>query len=101
MALTDELTAFFDDYIAKWNRNDAAGLKAMWDMDEPEPIYVAEEREPLIGWPAKTFSAIDRSGNNPGCWCTTAIPRCCARDNEQDSSRSAIRCRWRFGASAT
>ena len=52
MALHDELQAFFDDYFAKWNRNDGAGLKALWDLDEPEPIYVAEEREPLIGWPA-------------------------------------------------
>ena len=52
MALHDELQAFFDDYVAKWNRNDSAAMKALWDLDEPEPIYVAEEREPLIGWQA-------------------------------------------------
>jgi hypothetical protein len=65
MALHDEITAFLDDYVAKWNAYDSTGLKAMWDADEREPIYVAEEREPLIGWAAlEAYWAAGASGGS-------------------------------------
>ncbi|MCB2109217.1 MAG: nuclear transport factor 2 family protein [Rhodobacteraceae bacterium] len=52
MSLHDEIKAVLDDYIAKWNVYDIPGMKALWDSDEAEPIYVAEERDPIIGWQA-------------------------------------------------
>ncbi len=47
-----EISAVLDDYMTRWSASDMDGLQQLWDADEPSPIYVAEEREPLIGWEA-------------------------------------------------
>jgi len=47
-----ELAAFLDAYFEAWNRYNVPAMRAMWDEDEPMPIYLAEECEPHIGWPA-------------------------------------------------
>ncbi|MCS7002309.1 MAG: nuclear transport factor 2 family protein [Dehalococcoidia bacterium] len=66
-------TALVDAYAACWSRRDFAGLKALWDTDDPGPLYLAEEiLEPLIGW-----DAIDRywamtSGLVTRMWMRTA-----------------------------
>jgi len=50
--LYDDIRAVLDRYVERWNAWDMAALRALWDPEEPEPIYVAEEREALIGWEA-------------------------------------------------
>jgi hypothetical protein len=35
--------------MARWSASGMEGLQELWDADEPDPIDVAEEREPLIG----------------------------------------------------
>jgi hypothetical protein len=46
------IAAVLDEYFTRWSASDMEGLQELWDADEPDPIYVAEEREPLIGWEA-------------------------------------------------
>jgi hypothetical protein len=48
--LQEEIQSVLDTYVAHWNDYDADAMIAMWDRDEPEPIYVAEEIDPLRGW---------------------------------------------------
>lgn len=50
--LQDDIQSVLDTYVAHWNNYDADAMAAMWDHDEPEPIYVAEEIDPLRGWAA-------------------------------------------------
>lgn len=48
----EAVEAVITRYEHCWGRLDFAGLRELWDPDEPEPIYVAEElREPAIGYP--------------------------------------------------
>ncbi|MEE4185556.1 MAG: nuclear transport factor 2 family protein [Gammaproteobacteria bacterium] len=50
-ALSAELDAVLNDYEDLWNAQDPAGLIAMWDQDDPEPFYLAEEQDEWrIGW---------------------------------------------------
>ena len=50
-ALTAEIDAALNDYEALWDRQDPAGLIDMWDQDDPEPFYLAEEQDEWrIGW---------------------------------------------------
>lgn len=50
--LSETITNVLTTYIDLWNDYDVEPMIAMWDEDEPAPIYVAEEREPLHGWDA-------------------------------------------------
>ena len=50
-ALTAEIDAFLNEYEALWDRQDPAGLIALWDQGDDEPFYLAEEQnEWRIGW---------------------------------------------------
>ncbi|MDA0368345.1 MAG: nuclear transport factor 2 family protein [Proteobacteria bacterium] len=51
-SLHDELGGFLRTYEAAWRGGNYDAVRALWDSDEPEPIYVAEESAPLIGWAA-------------------------------------------------
>jgi ketosteroid isomerase-like protein len=49
--LSAEITAFLDRYAEIYNRQDYPALLAMWDRDDPNPIYMAEEIDPpMQGW---------------------------------------------------
>jgi hypothetical protein len=49
--LTAEIDAALDIYEALWDRQDAAQLVEMWDTDDDQPFYLAEEQfEWRIGW---------------------------------------------------
>lgn len=62
--LHEEIAAFLDSYFEAWNRYDVPAMQAHWDEDEPTPVYVAEECEPHIGWPAILgYWNVDRSGS--------------------------------------
>ncbi len=64
MSVEDEIATFLDRYFAAWNRYDVAAMTALWDEDEATPIYLAEESEPRIGWPAiRAYWGIDRSAS--------------------------------------
>lgn len=52
MAIDGDIAAFLDQYRACWGRGDYDGVLALWDEAEPNPIYVAEEADPCIGWDA-------------------------------------------------
>ena len=62
MSIDQEIAVFVADYVRLWNAYDVPAMRAMWDEAEESPIYVAEESEPMIGWPAvRAYWAIDRS----------------------------------------
>lgn len=57
-----EITSLLDTYFEAWNRYDVPAMRELWDEDEPTPIYLAEECEPHIGWPAiLKYWNVDRS----------------------------------------
>lgn len=50
-ALTAEIDAVLNEYEALWDKQDPAGLAALWDLNDPEPFYLAEEQDEWrIGW---------------------------------------------------
>ena len=51
-SLTGEIEAVLAAYVEAWNDYEMRTLRRMWDAEEAEPIYVAEECDPLIGWEA-------------------------------------------------
>jgi len=54
--LDAEITAFLASYAAAYNRQDYAALLGMWDTDDPNAFYMAEEIDPpMQGW--KTIRA--------------------------------------------
>ena len=49
--LTAEIDAVLNEYEALWDKQDTAGLIALWDQNDPEPFYLAEEQDEWrIGW---------------------------------------------------
>lgn len=49
--LTEEIEAFLASYAEAYNRQDYETLLSMWDQDDPDPIYIAEEiNPPMQGW---------------------------------------------------
>lgn len=57
-----EITAYLDAYFAAWNVYDVAAMTALWDEDEANVLYLAEECEPHHGWPAiQAYWGVDRS----------------------------------------
>lgn len=49
--LSAEIDAMLDEYEALWDKQDPAGLIELWDQDDPEPFYLAEEQADWrIGW---------------------------------------------------
>ncbi|NQV81498.1 MAG: hypothetical protein HQ495_13160 [Alphaproteobacteria bacterium] len=51
-SLHDELEGLLRTYETAWRGGNYDALRALWDSDEREPIYVPEESAPLIGWTA-------------------------------------------------
>ncbi|MCP4001518.1 MAG: nuclear transport factor 2 family protein [Gammaproteobacteria bacterium] len=50
-ALTAEIDAVLNEYEVLWDKQDPAGLAALWDQNDPEPFYLAEEQDEWrIGW---------------------------------------------------
>lgn len=50
-ALDAEITDFLGRYAAAYNRQDYAALLALWDRDDPDVFYIAEEIDPpMQGW---------------------------------------------------
>lgn len=60
--LDGEITAFLARYADAYNREDYSALLGMWDQDDPNVFYMAEEIDPpMHGW--KTIRAyFSRSG---------------------------------------
>jgi ketosteroid isomerase-like protein len=52
--LTRELEAIVAEFTRAWNEKDFPALRALWDPDVAEPVYVPEEADRLIGWDAVT-----------------------------------------------
>lgn len=48
----DEVRAALMAYIATWNSGDVSKLVCHWDRNLQDPIYVAEESDPFVGWAA-------------------------------------------------
>jgi ketosteroid isomerase-like protein len=49
--LSQELQAWLDTYAEIYNRQDYAALLKLWDQDDPDVIYMAEEIDPpMHGW---------------------------------------------------
>jgi ketosteroid isomerase-like protein len=49
--LAAEIQAFLERYAEIYNRQDYAALLAMWDRDDANPVYMAEEIDPpMQGW---------------------------------------------------
>ncbi len=64
--LKQELSEFLARYAALYNRQAYAELLEMWDTDDPDIFYMAEEVDPpMYGWPAiKAY--FDRPGSLDG-----------------------------------
>ena len=45
LSLDTEITAVIDALEAAWKAHDFATIKALWDTDDPQPVYIAEEAE--------------------------------------------------------
>ena len=50
MSVEEEIGAVLAEIESCWKRHDFGGLRALWDADEPRPIYVAEEAPALTSW---------------------------------------------------
>ncbi len=50
--LKDDIGTLLDRYVAHWNAWEMDAVRGLWDPDEAEPIYVAEESPALVGWDA-------------------------------------------------
>ena len=62
MPLHDEISTFLDAYFLALNAYDVPAMKGLWDEEETQPIYLAEESDPHIGWDAILgYWNIDRS----------------------------------------
>jgi hypothetical protein len=62
--LTAEIDAFLNEYEAQWDLQDTARLAELWDQDDPEPFYLAEEQaEWRIGW-KQVMGYFDPSGES-------------------------------------
>ena len=49
--LTAEIDAALNEYEALWDAQNTPGLVALWDQDDDEPFYLAEEQDEWrIGW---------------------------------------------------
>jgi len=60
--LHQELTEFLHAYFAAWNVYDVPAMRALWDEEEENVLYLAEECEPHHGWPAVLgYWGVDRS----------------------------------------
>ena len=60
--LQSELAGFLDAYFEAWNAYDVDRMCALWDGDEANVIYLAEECDPHIGWPSiLAYWNIDRT----------------------------------------
>jgi len=60
--LHGEITDFLDAYFAAWNVYDASAMRALWDTEEDQALYLAEECEPHIGWDAiNGYWGVDRT----------------------------------------
>lgn len=61
--LTAELTRYLDEYFDAWNAYDVSRMRAMWDEDEEDVLYQAEEsEEAAVGWKAiLAYWSVDRS----------------------------------------
>ncbi|HET9428907.1 MAG TPA: nuclear transport factor 2 family protein [Allosphingosinicella sp.] len=57
-----ELSDFLDAYFAAWNIYDVQRMRALWDTQEEQAVYLAEECEPHVGWQAiERYWGVDRS----------------------------------------
>lgn len=57
-----ELTTFLDAYFAAWNQYDVPAMRGLWDEEEPDVLYLAEECEPHHGWEqVLSYWGVDRS----------------------------------------
>lgn len=52
MTTENEVAAVLAELDAYWERHDFVGLLTLWDSDEPDPLYVAEEAPVMRGWDA-------------------------------------------------
>jgi ketosteroid isomerase-like protein len=50
--LTRELETVVEEFTQAWNGMDFKALRALWDPDLSEPVYVPEESDRLVGWDA-------------------------------------------------
>jgi len=51
--LQQEIEQLFHDYEVIWNSQELARLKELWDEDDPDPFYLAEEQgDWKFGWDA-------------------------------------------------
>jgi hypothetical protein len=49
--LSAEIDAFLNEYEAQWDLQEPARLAELWDQDDAEPFYLAEEQDEWrIGW---------------------------------------------------
>lgn len=72
--LKGELQAVFDSVAACFETNDFVRLATMWDADDPQPFYLAEEHETLVAsWPELRDYWAATTKINLGCTARWAV----------------------------
>jgi ketosteroid isomerase-like protein len=68
--IRNEVQDVIDALEAAWKAHDFAALKTLWDIDDPQPIYIAEEaEEAFTSWPqidaywSRTGTVLSRVGH--------------------------------------
>lgn len=52
-ALDREVGKLLDELTRRWTALDLGRMRELWDVSDPEPVYIAEElRHPVVGWEA-------------------------------------------------
>ena len=71
----NEIHTLLAAYATAWNAGRPSDLARYWDRDLAEPIYVAEEEDVLVGWPAieaywAALDGVDMSAEFGTAWLT-------------------------------
>jgi len=62
--LTAEIDAFLDEYERQWDLQDPSRLAELWDQEDDQPFYLAEEQDEWrIGW-AQVMGYFDPPGES-------------------------------------
>ena len=72
-ALDREVSKLLDQLARRWTELELGRMRELWDLSDPEPIYIAEElRHAVVGWDAFDEYWVRMSGRLRGASYRTA-----------------------------
>ena len=92
MDLNTQIEEFLAAYAEAYNRQDYDALLAMWDTDDPDVLYLAEEADPpMQGWDALRHYFNPRPGVQVLEGIRNRYSRVCARELAPDLALATYR----------